>query len=358
MVVVELRNVSKSFGKVRAVENATLRVEHGEFFSVLGPSGCGKTTLLRLISGLEFPDNGRIYFDGRDVTDLPSFKRETGMVFQNYALWPHMTVFENIAYGLKIRKYDKSRIKEKVKEVLKLVRLEGMEERYPTQLSGGQQQRVALARALVIEPKILLLDEPLSNLDAKLRIEMREEIKRIQKHLGLTAIYVTHDQEEAMVISDRMAVMNSGRIIQVGSPVELYRRPSDLFVATFLGRCNMIKGRVVRVHEEKVVVSLDGNEITGTMSSGSVKVGDEVVCIVRPESLSTLEGENKFEGTLKWSSFAGSYTQISLETTFGRILAYMNPGFRGKAGDVVRIYARPEDVIIIPAGEAAYEREL
>jgi ABC-type spermidine/putrescine transport systems, ATPase components len=195
MVVVELRNVSKSFGKVRAVDNASLRVEHGEFFSVLGPSGCGKTTLLRLISGLEFPDSGRIYFDGRDVTDLPSFKRETGMVFQNYALWPHMTVFENIAYGLKIRKYDKNRIKEKVKEVLKLVKLEGMEERYPTQLSGGQQQRVALARALVIEPKILLLDEPLSNLDAKLRVEMREEIKRIQKHLGLTAIYVTHDQE-------------------------------------------------------------------------------------------------------------------------------------------------------------------
>ncbi|RSN77695.1 MAG: ABC transporter ATP-binding protein, partial [Thermoproteota archaeon] len=358
MVVVELRNVSKSFGKVRAVDNASLRVEHGEFFSVLGPSGCGKTTLLRLISGLEFPDSGRIYFDGRDVTDLPSFKRETGMVFQNYALWPHMTVFENIAYGLKIRKYDKNRIKEKVKEVLKLVKLEGMEERYPTQLSGGQQQRVALARALVIEPKILLLDEPLSNLDAKLRVEMREEIKRIQKHLGLTAIYVTHDQEEAMVISDRIAVMNSGRIIQVGSPVELYRRPSDLFVATFLGRCNMIRGRVSRLQGERAVVSLNGNEIVGIISSGSVKVGDEVVCIVRPESFSTLEAENKFEGMLKWSSFAGSYVQISLETAFGRILAYMNPSFSNRVGDIVRIYARPEDIIIISAGEAAYEKEL
>ncbi|MEM0066581.1 MAG: ABC transporter ATP-binding protein, partial [Sulfolobales archaeon] len=226
---IELVQVSKRFGKVLAVDKVSVEIEKGEFFTFLGPSGCGKTTTLRIIAGLEIPDEGRVIMDGADITYLPPHKRDTAMVFQNYALWPHMTVFENVAYGLKVRKYPKEEIRRKVKEVLELVRLEGLEDRYPTQLSGGQQQRVALARALVVEPKALLLDEPLSNLDAKLRIEMREELKRIQKSLNITAVYVTHDQEEAMVLSDRIAVMNRGRVVQIGSPEELYGRPKTLF---------------------------------------------------------------------------------------------------------------------------------
>ncbi|MCD6348969.1 MAG: ABC transporter ATP-binding protein, partial [Candidatus Korarchaeota archaeon] len=223
MVSIRTVELTKVFGDVVAVDHVSLEIKHGEFFTLLGPSGCGKTTFLRTIAGLEMADEGRIYFDDQDITDLPAHLRGTGMVFQNYALWPHMNVFDNIAYGLKIRKVPKSEIEKKVKEVLKLVKLEGLEKRTPHQLSGGQQQRVALARALVINPRVLLFDEPLSNLDAKLRIEMRAELKRIQRDLGITAIYVTHDQEEAMSISDRIAVMNRGRVMQVGTPKEIYR---------------------------------------------------------------------------------------------------------------------------------------
>ena len=236
MVKVTLDNVSKFFGEVTAASKMNLTINDGEFFTFLGPSGCGKTTSMRMIAGLEFPSEGKIYYDGKDVTQLPSFKRNTGMVFQNYALWPHMKVNENIAYGLEVRKTPKEEIDRKVKETLNLVGLAGMGDRFPNQLSGGQQQRVALARVLVIEPDILLLDEPLSNLDAKLRVEMREEIKDIQKKLGITTIYVTHDQEEAMAVSDRIAIQNYGKIMQVGTPKEIYDKPDNLFIATFIGK--------------------------------------------------------------------------------------------------------------------------
>ena len=242
MVKVELKGVTKRFGDVLAAGDITLQIEDGEFFTFLGPSGCGKTTTMRMIAGLEYPDEGRIFFDGEDVSDLPSYKRNTGMVFQNYALWPHMKVFENVAYGLRVRKVEQAELKKRVDDALELVHLGGLGDRFPSQLSGGQQQRVALARVMVINPSVLLLDEPLSNLDAKLRVEMREEIKDLQRELGITTIYVTHDQEEAMAVSDRVAIQNHGMTRQVGSPSEIYGFPRDVFIATFIGRGAILEG--------------------------------------------------------------------------------------------------------------------
>lgn len=238
---VELRGVEKKFPGFKL--RVDLEVKDGELISILGPSGCGKTTTLRIIAGLERPDKGNVLFDGRDVTFLPPYSRNIGFVFQDYALFPHMNVFKNVAFGLEVRKLPRKEIERKVREVLELVGLKGFENRMPEQLSGGQQQRVALARALVIEPEVLLLDEPLSNLDAKVRESLRMEIKRIQKELGITTMYVTHDQEEAMAISDRIAVMNFGRIEQVGRPLELYYNPKTEFVAKFLGTGNLLKLR-------------------------------------------------------------------------------------------------------------------
>jgi ABC-type Fe3+/spermidine/putrescine transport system ATPase subunit len=240
LVNLTLEHVSKYFGEVNAAFKIDLTINDGEFFTFLGPSGCGKTTTMRMIAGLESPSDGKILYDGKDVTRLPPFKRNTGMVFQNYALWPHMKVRENIAYGLEVRKTPKEEVDRKVQDVIDLVGLSGMGDRFPNQLSGGQQQRVALARVLIIEPDILLLDEPLSNLDAKLRVEMREEIKDIQRKLGITTIYVTHDQEEAMAVSDRIAIQDHGKIMQVGTPKDIYDKPENLFIATFIGKGALI----------------------------------------------------------------------------------------------------------------------
>ncbi len=254
MVNVNLINLTKIFGKDVAVDNVNLTIEHGTFFTFLGPSGSGKSTTLRMIAGLEEPTRGEILFDNRPVTHLPPYKRGVGMVFQNYALWPFMTVFDNVAFGLRIQKLSKSEIRERVKEALRLVQLEGLERRYPHQLSGGQQQRVAIARALVVNPKILLLDEPLSNLDAKLRIEMRREIRKLQRRLGITTIYVTHDQEEALAISDKVAVMNRGRIVAVGTPYEVYNNSNNEFVLSFVGHTNFIEGKVIETRGENTVI--------------------------------------------------------------------------------------------------------
>lgn len=262
MTRIRLEGITRTYGNVIAVDNVSLDINRGELFTFLGPSGCGKTTTLRIIAGFEIPDSGRLYFDDEDVTFLKPYKRNTAMVFQNYALWPHMTVFENVAYGLKIRKKQlgltDEDIKRMVLEALELVKLSGLEDRYPLQLSGGQQQRVALARALVVQPRVLLLDEPLSNLDAKLRVEMREEIKKIQKKLGITTIYVTHDQLEALSISDRMGIMNKGRLVQVGTPQELYFKPKNIFVADFLGRSSIYHGELVSKADGSVTVKLEG----------------------------------------------------------------------------------------------------
>ncbi len=368
MVSVRLENVVKRFGKVVAMDHVTLTINHGEFFSFLGPSGCGKTTTLRVIAGLEWSDEGRIYFDYLDVTDMPPHKRDTGMVFQNYALWPHMTVFENIAYGLRIRKLPKDEIRRRVMEVLELVKLTGMEGRYPTQLSGGQQQRVALARALVVEPKVLLLDEPLSNLDAKLRIEMREEIKRIQRKLGITAIYVTHDQEEAMVISDRVAVLNAGKVMQVGTPRELYSRPRNLFVATFLGRYTIFRGVASEVSYDRIVTvrAEQGLIVKGMPPAPDIRVkpGDKVVVIVRPHAFKLSPPRkpyNTVEGVVDWLSYIGPYYEVRLKSRGIDFLLNVDPDTPIRIGDKLVAYVGIDDTMVFPVEAAetiAYMQDL
>lgn len=367
MVNVKLRNVTKRFEDVVAVDHVNLDVKHGEFIVLVGPSGCGKTTLLRCIAGLEVVDEGRIYFDDEDITDLPPYKRGTGMVFQNYALWPHMTVYDNIAYGLRIRKLPKREIDRRVRWALKLVKLEGLEKRYPTQLSGGQQQRVALARALVVEPKVLLLDEPLSNLDAKLRVEMREEIKKLQRQLGITTIYVTHDQEEAMTIADRMAVMNKGRILQVGRPDEVYRNPKNIFVASFLGRCTILWGKVLEVEGEIVKVLYGEKTLIGRIPSKELKVDvkEKVALVVRPEDVLLEKPDtdkiNVLEGVVDWISYVGDRKDLRVKVCTDRILSTVNPDVMVKPGNNVKVYIKYEDLLVLPVKsleELAYAKEM
>ncbi|WP_324734807.1 ABC transporter ATP-binding protein [Thermococcus sp. SY098] len=278
MVSVELRGILKILGDFK-LEIESLKAKDGEFLTLLGPSGCGKTTTLRIIAGFEKPDKGKVLFNGRIMNEIPPYERNIGIVFQDYALFPHMTVFKNIAFGLELRKLPREEIEKKVRQALKLVGLEGLENRYSEQLSGGQQQRVALARALVIEPEVLLLDEPLSNLDAKIRERLRGEIKRIQKELGITTIYVTHDQEEAMAISDRIAVMNNGRIEQVGNPLELYYHPKTEFVAKFLGLSNILE-----------LEAENGKACLGKLCFNVGKEG-KVRIFFRPENVYITEGD-------------------------------------------------------------------
>ena len=311
MYAVELESIIKRFGDVVAVDNITLKVREGEFFSLLGPSGCGKTTTLRIIAGLETPDSGTVRLHGKDVTNVPTHKRGIGMVFQTLALFPHMNVYDNIAFGLRMRKYPEEEIRRKVREILEIVRLPGMENRYPNQLSGGQRQRVALARALVIEPEVLLLDEPLGALDLKIRQEMMVELKRIHREVGTTFIYVTHDQGEAMVMSDRIAVMKDGRIMQIGSPEEIYLHPKNTFVAKFIGEAiNLIEG----VYSGGKVES----EIGDIQLPKSVELneGVKVTIAVRPEHvyIGNVEGvDNVFFGKVLLKIFKGSYVEFHIE---------------------------------------------
>jgi len=295
---VRLENITKVYGSVVAVDRVTLEIESGELFTLLGPSGCGKTTTLRIIAGFEVPEEGKIYFDDEDVTFLKPYRRNTAMVFQNYALWPHMTVFDNIAYGLRIKKLPQEEIRRRVKWALELVKLEGLENRYPLQLSGGQQQRVALARALVVEPRVLLLDEPLSNLDAKLRIEMREEIKKLQRKLGITTVYVTHDQLEAMSISDRIAVMNKGKVLQYGPPRQVYFRPTSLFVADFLGRSNILYGKAGKQHDGYIDVYIPDLDATLTGVPVREITSSNVAVVIRPEIARLVEKNQQVENKL------------------------------------------------------------
>jgi len=312
MVGIKLVNLTKVFGKVTAVDHINLEVEDGEFMTLLGPSGCGKTTTLRMIAGLEVPTEGEIYIGDRLVSSsikkvfIPPERRNIGMVFQNYAVWPHMTVFDNVAYPLKIKKLPKDEIKRRVMDILRLVHLDGMENRYPHQLSGGQQQRVALARALVMEPDILLLDEPLSNLDAKLREEMRFEIRSIQQKLGITVVYVTHDQSEAMAMSDRIAVMNKGRIQQVGTPYEIYKYPANTFVAGFIGLANFIKPDKVEIKDNVAYVEIFNSKLRLKVAA-PVKEKGEVVLIVRPMDidLSKKPVPLSVKGVIKRATFLG-----------------------------------------------------
>jgi len=352
MTRVVLKEVTKRFEDVVAADRVTFQVEEGELFTLLGPSGCGKTTTLRIIAGFEMPDYGRIFFDEADVTFKKPYERGCAMVFQNYALWPHMSVYDNIAYGLKLRKLPKSEIDKRVKEVLRLVGLEGLENRYPLQLSGGQQQRVALARALVIEPKVLLLDEPLSNLDAKLRLRMREELKSLQKELGITTIYVTHDQEEAMSISDRIAVMRKGRILQIGSPIKVYMDPTNLFVATFIGRSTLLRGIVEEVSGRRVKFKVGAFTLDGRIAEGfNMKKGERAVAVIRPEdfSIEFKKASNVIDGTVKLTMFLGPFMQAKVKIGSQDISAYLDPELKLKPGEHIRLYIDPDDVVIFPA---------
>jgi iron(III) transport system ATP-binding protein len=280
---ISVKNLSKHFGSVKAVDNIELNVEAGTLVCLLGPSGCGKTTTLRMIGGFEEPTTGSIYLEDEDVTAMPPYARPTAMVFQSYALFPHMSIFDNIAYGLRARRMSRSEIKEKVQDAVALMELEGQEKKSPPQLSGGQQQRVALARALVIRPKVLLFDEPLSNLDALLRVRMRSELRSIQKRLGITSLYVTHDQEEAFSIADKVAIMNKGKLVQLGSPLDLYREPADRFVADFVGQSNILPVEVVESNARGTTVRFLEETIHSRRPLKNP--GAEVSIVLRPEAL-------------------------------------------------------------------------
>ena len=311
MYAVELDNIVKKFGNVAAVDNVSLKIRENEFFSLLGPSGCGKTTTLRIIAGLEEPDSGVVKLHGQDVTDVPTHKRNIGMVFQHLALFPHMNVFENVAFGLKMRKVPKNEIKNRVKMILEVVDLSGMEARRINQLSGGQQQRVALARALVTEPSVLLLDEPLGALDLKIRQHMMVELKNIQRRVGTTFIYVTHDQTEAMTMSDRIAIMKDGRLQQVGTPTEIYFKPMSAFVASFIGEAiNLIRGRI----KDGILTTQDLDQ---PILVNHGENSSEAYLAVRPEIInidSELEGlDNIFDGIVRDVIFKGSYIEYRVE---------------------------------------------
>jgi len=319
-VKIKLRQVRKQFGSVTAVDGASLEIGDGELFTLLGPSGCGKTTLLRLIAGFHTLDGGEIWFGDRRIDGLRPYARNIGMVFQNYALWPHMTVKANIAYGLKMRKLDGAAIAERVAAGLRKVNLAGLELRYPGQLSGGQQQRVALARALVLNPDILLLDEPLSNLDAKIRVQVRAEIRKLQKDLGITTVYVTHDQEEALSLSDRVAVIRDGRVLQVAPPKELYERPVGRFVADFVGTNNFLSGTCREIAAGRVAAETAIGTVRGSPTPG-VSPGDRCVLAVRPENIALGPGpENTFEGRVVLAAYLGSTLRYDVEMRAGVVL--------------------------------------
>lgn len=350
MVEIELKNLTKRFGDVTAADSINLTIKDGEFFTLLGPSGCGKTTTMRIIAGLEFPTEGQVLFNGTDVSSLPSYERNTGMVFQNYALWPHMKVFDNVAYGLNVRKVPEDEVKEKVREALENVKLGGMEDRFPTQLSGGQQQRVALARVLVINPAVLLLDEPLSNLDAKLRVQMREEIKALQKKLKITTVYVTHDQEEAMSVSDRIAIQNYGKVRQVGTPSEIYNSPQNVFIATFMGRGTLLEGDA-SVSDNRVSLQVGNVTLNGFDSTGLIKDGSRASCVIRPENYEVKEPDepyNSLEGEVEWVSFIGPYNEIRLDIEGHKILVDVPPDVFVDIGQSLRVYIPTKNTIMLP----------
>lgn len=332
-IVVNLRGVTKEFGDVVAVDDANLEIKRGELITLLGPSGCGKTTTLRMIAGFESPSEGAIEINGTDVSNVPPYERDIGMVFQYFALFPHMTVADNIAFGLKMNGFTDDEINDRVTEALEMVALPDVGDRYPQNLSGGQQQRIALSRSLVVEPEVLLLDEPLSSLDKKLREEMRLEILRLHRELDVTMIYVTHNQSEALSISDRMAVMDDGHIRQVGSPTEVYQEPSDEFVADFIGTANLLDGEIEAINGQYRISTDAGFDVeadaTTTIHDGTFDVGTDVTVLFRPERLS-LDGNkdsgvNQFSGTIREITYLGAFADYYIELPNGKELQLTNP---------------------------------
>ena len=370
-VEVGLYGVTKRFGATVAVDNVTIEVARGEFFSLLGPSGCGKTTSLRMIAGFEEPAEGRVVLTGQDIVGVPPFKRNVNTVFQSYALFPHLTVADNVAFGLRRKKIPKRDIKDRVKRYLDLVQLPGYDERRPSQLSGGQQQRVALARALVNEPAVLLLDEPLGALDLKLRKQMQLELMRIQREVGVTFIYVTHDQEEALVMSDRIAVMSQGKVEQIGFPEDIYERPATRFVAGFIGTSNIVEAEVIgRVGEFLEVASAPGDRLLVPAPDGrSVSVGEKLAFTVRPEKLRVATEDEQVAdqlctvaGTVVDVVYQGVSTQLVVRTDAGiTLVAFRQNSERvsdaGVPGSRARLVWNPEFNVVL-GDEPVLEREL
>lgn len=309
-VSIKATNIIKKYGDNIVIPDLNLDIKNGEFFTLLGPSGCGKTTFLRMIAGFNSIEGGTIKFDDKVINDIPAHNRNIGMVFQSYAIFPHLTVKQNVEYGLKIRKTPKGEMEKKVADILKVVKIDDYKDRLPERLSGGQQQRVALARAIVIHPSVLLMDEPLSNLDAKLRVEMRGAIREVQKEVGITTVYVTHDQEEALAISDRIAVMKDGVVQHCGTPEEIYTRPSNTFVSTFIGHSNLYKGKVIIEGTSKYVQFNCGYKVEMTNLSKTVKNGQEVIIAVRPEEFIISDKGLKTE--IKTATFLGRYTNYEI----------------------------------------------
>ncbi len=355
MSTLEIAHLTKSFGQVLAVDSFSLRVEHGTFVSLLGPSGCGKSTILRMVAGLLEPDSGLIRVGDREVTWLPPNKRKIGLVFQSYALFPHMSVFENVAFGLRRQRLDEAAIGTRVGEALEMVRLSGYERRLPKELSGGQQQRVALARAIAPQPSLLLLDEPLSNLDAKLRDLMRFELRRLQQELAITTVFVTHDQEEALTMSDQICVLSEGRLHQFGTPREIYDHPATPFVAEFFGRSNGFEGRIAALGDHASVSLSDAVALKTAHLPEGAKIGDAVHVTIRQESVTLLDpgashGDEGIGGTLELVSFAGATAQFLVRVAGGIEFNAETRVSRGHAlpdaGSAVRISVAPADVIV------------
>lgn len=317
-VAINIENVVKRFGKDTIINGLSLNIKEGEFFTLLGPSGCGKTTLLRMIIGFNSIEGGEIKLDDKLINNIPTNKRNMGMVFQNYAIFPHMSVKDNVAFGLKRQKMNKKEIDEKVDEILKIVKIDHLKERMPVKLSGGQQQRVALARAIVIHPEVLLMDEPLSNLDAKLRVEMRNAIKRIQQQIGITTVYVTHDQEEALAVSDRIAVMNGGVIQQIDTPKRIYQRPSNTFVATFIGQSNILDGQVIKNNSEEGIKIFDAFFAMTNLSKNCTNMEDVKVSIRPEEFILSMDNKDGIKGVVKSSVFLGINTNYFIELENGK----------------------------------------
>jgi spermidine/putrescine transport system ATP-binding protein len=350
---VVIESVSRVFEGHAAVSDFNLEVQGGEFVSLLGPSGCGKTTLLRIVAGFEYPDSGRVLLDGRDITTMPAHRRPVNMVFQRVTLFPHLDVFENVAFGLRLKRVAKSETRQRVGQALELVRLPGYEERRVQTLSGGQAQRVALARAIVNRPKVLLFDEPLSALDLQIRRELQIELKDIHRELGATFVYVTHDQEEAMSMSDRVVVMQDGKIVQVGKPVELYRTPASLFVASFVGRPNIWRGRLVEAAAGRALVDVDGRRLPAPSAGGCV-AGDDVALVLRPETISLGKeagnGEVSIGGTVADVRFVGAVVNYRVDCD-GRDLTVTRPSADAvlAEGDSVTASWRLQDVLLLNA---------
>ncbi|MFV0351162.1 MAG: ABC transporter ATP-binding protein [Oscillospiraceae bacterium] len=356
--VLQLKGIQKSFGETRVLQDLTLTVHKGEFITLLGSSGCGKTTTLRLIAGLEKPDEGTILLNGQDVTNLPPNKRDVNMVFQNYALFPHMNVAANIAYSLKLKKLDKQKIKEEVESALILVQLQGYEKRMPVELSGGQRQRVAIARALVNQPQILLLDEPLGALDLQLRRQMQHELKQLQKRLGITFVYITHDQEEALNMSDRIAVMRDGDFEQIGTPQQVYNHPKTVYVARFVGNSNILQGRVERIKDEYAEVKSEDGSFWIQQPKSGVTPGQEVAVALRSENVAMQKDDakqaadllqNNIPAIIAEKSFTGGQLRIMAKTPNGTEIVSNRYGIDSdlEVGQAVFASFLPQNAVVV-----------